>query len=347
MNTELVQRESAAISFARNLPQMREMAAVFAAAHIVNPALKTNEEVLSVMLKAHELGISLTYALEKMSVINGNITMEAEMMLALIYDSGKLADIEIRETHDRCTVTMERRATHGSPKLRFTAEFTLQEASLAGLLSKDNWRKYPKRMLRWRAIADAARVVFPDVLGGLATQYETPLESASSVVEAEYTTAQPAEIAENAAQPHAENPAPQHTEAAQKRPYPASILQRALRSRSAKMQSDVPPAQLGILRDRVADRFEFVTPHLNAVDDFCLKMFSRKSSELSAGDCNALLSWLMLYEDDDGTAGLNNFVVREFWAFLRESGSHYPEHDENSELFPKNAAETTYNAIHD
>ena len=45
--------------------------------------------------------------------------------------------------------------------------FTIEEASLAGLVKKDNWRKYTKAMLRARAISALCRVAFADVLAGL------------------------------------------------------------------------------------------------------------------------------------------------------------------------------------
>jgi hypothetical protein len=47
------------------------------------------------------------------------------------------------------------------------ATFSLEDARTAKLLGKDNWIKYPKRMLQMRARAFALRDVFPDVLQGL------------------------------------------------------------------------------------------------------------------------------------------------------------------------------------
>lgn len=50
--------------------------------------------------------------------------------------------------------------------------FTLDQAKEAGLLSKDNWRKHPMRMLQLRARSFALRDAYPDVLKGYKTYEE-------------------------------------------------------------------------------------------------------------------------------------------------------------------------------
>jgi len=44
--------------------------------------------------------------------------------------------------------------------------FTLQDAKKAGLLGKDTWAKYPRKMLFHSAMRDLARNFFPEVIGG-------------------------------------------------------------------------------------------------------------------------------------------------------------------------------------
>ena len=50
-------------------------------------------------------------------------------------------------------------------------------AAQLGLADKDNWRKQPKVMRKWRAVAACARVVFSDVITGLYTPEEMGIEA--------------------------------------------------------------------------------------------------------------------------------------------------------------------------
>jgi hypothetical protein len=48
------------------------------------------------------------------------------------------------------------------------SSFTIQEAQEAGLLGKDNWKKYPSDMLFARAISRGAKRFAPGIFGGTA-----------------------------------------------------------------------------------------------------------------------------------------------------------------------------------
>jgi hypothetical protein len=72
------------------------------------------------------------------------------------------AVFEVSEsTNDRCVVLAAR---PGRPEHEFA--FSMEDAKAAGLTGKDNWKKYPRAMLRSRAITEAARAVFPDAVLG-------------------------------------------------------------------------------------------------------------------------------------------------------------------------------------
>jgi len=133
------------------------------------PKGMTTEQVILVMQKGHELGIPPTEALASMYVVNGRVTLEGEAMLGLIYNSGKCAGIEFEairaEEPDKqgWAVTMHR----SDIDVTHREVFTMKDATTAGLLTKGPWQGYPRIMCRWRAIAACARIVFPDVIGGL------------------------------------------------------------------------------------------------------------------------------------------------------------------------------------
>jgi hypothetical protein len=55
-------------------------------------------------------------------------------------------------------------------KLRI--QWTFEQAKKAGLTGKDNWKNYPRAMLRARCIAEGIRAVYPAALGGMMVSEE-------------------------------------------------------------------------------------------------------------------------------------------------------------------------------
>lgn len=53
-----------------------------------------------------------------------------------------------------------------------TVDWTTERAKTAGLTGKDNWRNYPRAMLRARCISEGVRTVFPGVASGIYTVEE-------------------------------------------------------------------------------------------------------------------------------------------------------------------------------
>lgn len=130
-----------------------------------------NEQALYVMLKGFELGISPLQALDGINIVQGKPTCAPQLMLALINRSNQLEDMIIESTDIECKVTMTRKG-----RTAHVETFTIADAKRMGLEGKDNWKKQPKTMLKWRAVAAAARIVFPDVIQGLYTPEELGAE---------------------------------------------------------------------------------------------------------------------------------------------------------------------------
>jgi hypothetical protein len=124
-------------------------------------SIKTKEQAVAIITMGQELGIGTWAALNGINVIQGKPTISPQLMLALINRSGQLEDMDIDATAERCVVMMKRkgRAPH-------TETFDLKAAAAMGLTGKDNYRKQPAVMLKWRAVSACARVVFPDVIMG-------------------------------------------------------------------------------------------------------------------------------------------------------------------------------------
>ncbi len=124
--------------------------------------IDTTEKAVAVMLKGRELGWPPMRAFQYIHIIEGKPTLAAEGMLALIYDLVPGAIIRIVETtNERCVIDAAR---PGQPPTRFI--FSIEDAQRAQVMGKDNWRKYPRAMLRARCISEMARAVFPDALMG-------------------------------------------------------------------------------------------------------------------------------------------------------------------------------------
>lgn len=93
--------------------------------------------------------------------------------------TGTLADMDEtkfvagRQEVDRITkyifTRMLKQADGSYKEMKVTSYFTMGDASKAGLLDKDNYQKYPARMLDARAFAIGAREIGSDVLFGMYT----------------------------------------------------------------------------------------------------------------------------------------------------------------------------------
>ncbi len=120
------------------------------------------EAVLACILTGHELGVGPMQALAKIHVVDGRPGMSAELMRAVVLRAGHEIYVE-EATNTRVTVTGVRAGTGRS----LSITWSMDDAKKAGLVGKDNWRKYPRAMLTARATAEVSRGLFPDVLAGV------------------------------------------------------------------------------------------------------------------------------------------------------------------------------------
>jgi hypothetical protein len=83
--------------------------------------------------------------------------------------------MKIEDDGRTCTVTMKRRGELAhvesfgmdDAERMMTSEYKNGQRTTIKLSEKYNWKSMPKVMRKWRAIGACARVVFPDVLGGM------------------------------------------------------------------------------------------------------------------------------------------------------------------------------------
>jgi hypothetical protein len=146
---------------------MMELADVMVKSGFLPQSIRNANQAVTIMMVGRELNIPPWQALNGVTVIQGKPTLAPQLMLALIYRTGLSEGIGFEEGKDSYTVTMKRK---GEPVKSET--FTMADATRMGLASKDNWKKQPMTMLKWRAVAACARVAYPDVIMGMYTTEE-------------------------------------------------------------------------------------------------------------------------------------------------------------------------------
>ncbi|MDR1426089.1 MAG: hypothetical protein LBI70_03835 [Rickettsiales bacterium] len=94
------------------------------------------------------------------------------MMRALVMNSGKLEKIKVTLSGEGDSLTATAIVKREGLEDCFECSFSLGEARQAGLLSKDIWHQYPRRMLEHRALSFALRDGFSDILNGFSSTEE-------------------------------------------------------------------------------------------------------------------------------------------------------------------------------
>lgn len=154
--------------------------------------VSTVEQAKAVMLKGHELGLSLTASFEFIHVIDNKPTLSPRGALALIQGSPLNDGIEIKHEKDSvgnpvaCTVTMKRKGG-----MTYSARFSVEDAKRASLVKAGSgWEKYPGLMCQWRAVGYCADVVWSDLTNGLkrADEFGADLTPTGEVIEGTWST---------------------------------------------------------------------------------------------------------------------------------------------------------------
>lgn len=120
------------------------------------------ESVLACILYGAELGLGPMQSLNSIHVIEGRTAMSPELMRAMVARHGHRIDV-LENTNTVCEMKGTRSDTGGSATVRWTME----DAKMAGLAGKNNWKTYPRAMLMARCTSELCRILFPDVIAGL------------------------------------------------------------------------------------------------------------------------------------------------------------------------------------
>lgn len=162
MNELTTVKKEVAMSFD---DQMR-MAEVMAKSGLLPKALDTKEKVFIALQWGVELGLTPMAAATNIAVINGKPTLSADIMHAIVRNNPEYAGAEwLKQDEQAAEVLVKRKNANMTETFR--GYYDLEMAKKANLFGKENWRAYPARMLKHRALSFALRDAFPDVLAGL------------------------------------------------------------------------------------------------------------------------------------------------------------------------------------
>lgn len=147
-------------------------------------------DVFVTMMWGRDLGFSPMQAVQAIYVVNGRPMLGYQGWLAVTRRAGhKVRVIEHDDQH--CIVEIIRK---DDPDVPVRQEFTIEDATRAGLAAKDIWKKYPRNMLLGRAVANACRIACPEVALGIGTEDEGDGPAAHSVSLADAAAAREAAI---------------------------------------------------------------------------------------------------------------------------------------------------------
>ena len=128
--------------------------------------MKTPDQALALMIVATAEGRHPGSVASDYHIIQGRASLKADSMLARFQQSGGRV-----EWHDHTNEKVAATFSHpAGGSLRI--DWDMARAKAAGLGGNDNWRSYPRQMLRARVISEGVRATFPAVLNGMYTPEE-------------------------------------------------------------------------------------------------------------------------------------------------------------------------------
>lgn len=117
-------------------------------------------EAAVAMMYGAEIGLPPMTSLNRIVVVEGKPTLDAQGMVAVIRKAGHSVS---GETDSEKAVVRGRRGDTGD---EMAVTFTMEDAKRANLAGKNAWRAYPSAMLWARAVSQLARMLFADCLLG-------------------------------------------------------------------------------------------------------------------------------------------------------------------------------------
>lgn len=128
--------------------------------------VKTADQALALMALCEAEGLHPAIAVRDYHIINGKPALKADAMMARFQAAG--GRVKWTAMSDERVCGEFSHPAGGTVEIDWDAK----RATTAGFWGKDNWKKFPRAMLRARVISEGIRSVFPGVIVGTYTPEE-------------------------------------------------------------------------------------------------------------------------------------------------------------------------------
>jgi len=143
---------------------MQQMAEVAATSKMFG--FKNTQEALAIMLLCQGENMHPAVAMRDYHVIQGRPALKADAMLARFQQAG--GSVNWKEYTDEQVTAVFSHPAGGTLEVTWT----ISQAESIGIAGKDNWKKYPRAMLRARCVSEGIRSVYPASVVGVYTPEE-------------------------------------------------------------------------------------------------------------------------------------------------------------------------------
>jgi len=123
--------------------------------------MKNPDQALALMLVAQSENMHPATVTQDYDIIQGKACRKTHSVMARFQQMG--GRVEWHELTDQVADATFSHPAGGSLRI----SWTIEQAKKANLTGKDNWKNYPRAMLRARVIAEGVRAVYPAAIGGM------------------------------------------------------------------------------------------------------------------------------------------------------------------------------------
>jgi hypothetical protein len=146
------------------ISDIQQMAEVAATSKMFG--FKSPQEAMAIMLLCQAENLHPAVAMRDYHVIQGRPALKADAMLARFQQAG--GSVNWKVYTDQEVTGVFSHPAGGSLEVTWT----ISQAKSIGIANKDNWRNYPRAMLRARVLSEGIRSVYPGCVVGVYTPEE-------------------------------------------------------------------------------------------------------------------------------------------------------------------------------